>query len=174
MRSIDRIAPLGKRNSISSLYSITNNVHDTTQYYIILALRMNSSYSANNMFRIIDFNMLSTGSKLCYYTIQLHSTVGPVGAANLGTALTYTRSVPGSIVEYANGTDSTQYVSTPGYILTSGYLNNSNNIQFNTSDYELLLKRTTVTEYDTIYITGRLTSGTNETLKCGVDFIENI
>lgn len=163
--------PLGKKNSI---HTTTSGVTLTSlsSNYIVLALRINSSYP-DGILKLIGMSLLfsATVSKVCVYTIQLHSTYAYSGTiGSISASLTYTNFVD-SIAQYSIGTGQT--ISTNGFILSSGFINGQSSVTFTNSDYETLLKRVPITQYDTLYITAQSTSN-SEVVYCAIDFIESL
>lgn len=162
--------PMGTKNSISTNYDGINMTTAGTKY-ILLALRINSSYPVGTV--IIDdvncvFPNIGTGG-IGTFELQLHSTNGSIGSIN-GT-LSFSN-VPKSIAQYAKG-DLTQTINTDGYILNTFFAQNVSSLDFNGSDFQELYTRNAITQYDTMYLVGY--SNTSTTVAAGaLNFIEII
>lgn len=161
--------PLGRRISVATpITGISTSAASTK--YVLLALRINSSYP-NGVLKFINLSYTypaGTAAKWGRYELQLISTVGNVGA--ITGSLTYTRNKD-AISEFAAGNGS-QTVTTDGYILTSGFSIQSSTQSFDGADFETLLTRTNVSQYDTLVMTGSANSATTETFLASLDFIE--
>lgn len=158
----------GRRNSITTSLPGVSLENNNTKY-ILLALRINSSYPNGT---IIPLNLsvaYSAGTnKIGYCQLQLHSSVGSIGT--ISAPLTYT-TINNSIAQYAVG--SGQTVTSDGFILTNITLLSQTDFDLSTTDYQTLLTRMTASQYDTLYVVG--VSNTNaDTMTAGLDFIEEI
>jgi hypothetical protein len=166
--------PLGKRNSVITP-SAGISVAVAGRYYVMLAVRVNSLYPNATLKTLnisVSFNGASS-SNTCSYQLQLFSTYGNIGALN--AALTFT-SLTDSVAQYATGDGSTQYLTTGGYVLTSGSVNSQATINFTRSDYETLLTRTICTRYNNTFFDTLILFGTSTTNTAlifgGMDFVE--
>jgi hypothetical protein len=172
--------PIGKRISISNdVVAVT--IPDTNEKYILLGLRLKST-SVTNILKLLSLDVLfpeGSTTKWGVIELQLHSTgLGdyPVGGsigATTGTISFTDISKSASQVFNPTGTLSA-YVSTDGYILTTKYMIQKSTFSFTGSEYSTLLKRSQISKYDTLYIVGKLNSGTNTKISVALDFIETV
>lgn len=163
--------PNGKRIAIDNGLAGTSLTTNGTQY-IVLALRLNSAYTTGTIYPI-GFNFgLPAGNSTQWakFTVQVHSSVGPVGAVSLGTALTYTQSKD-AMSEYAVGNGSNQTVTTDGYILNSQFVVQNSVTENIQSDWQVVLIRNILSQYDTLYVTATANTNTIKVLS-SVEFIE--
>lgn len=159
----------GKCNNISTT---TNGVTLTSSgiKYIVLALKIQPTYTYGSIALIALSNAcIAASNKIVRYQIQLHSSVGSVGAIS-GT-FTYTDLID-SIAQYSIG-DGSQTITTDGYIVYSGFITSQSDTNLMMADYNLLLTRNTISIFDTLYVvcTGNVNS---ETMYSSVNFIEEI
>jgi hypothetical protein len=158
----------GRINNISVPISNFVSLNGTNDR-VILGIQINSAYP-NATFFINYLNFYYTGgaSKYSQYKIQLFSTNGPIGV--LSATPTFT-SLPNSAVQYFYGAGGIN-VTTPGFIIGSGYLDVSSSINIALSEFASLQTRQLFTQYDTLYITGISNDG--GTMGVSVIFVEDI
>ena len=177
--------PLGKRNSVRTpTVGITMPIASTsgsTTKYVIMALRLNPLYP-NALLKLINFILSynsvtyssTTDQIVGTFEIQLHSTNGSVGSIS-GAPLTYVTPAGGSsVAQYAiPANPSTTLINTDGYIIRSGYINYYVSLEFNAIDYETMLTRAMVTQYDTLYLVG-MAQLADDVVYASFDFIESL
>jgi hypothetical protein len=140
---------------------------------VILGVKIKSSFP-NSTFFIKSLAMYYTGgaSKYAQYKLQLFSTNGPIGV--LSSVPTFT-ALPDSSVEYYFGgttVGTSIQVTTPGFIIGSGYLDSLSSINISLTDSDSLQTRQTFTSYDTLYITA--TANSAGTMGASLTFTEVI
>jgi alpha-acetolactate decarboxylase len=79
-----------------------------------------------------------------------------------------------SIVSYHND-GTTHDISSNGYIIHSGFVSSQSTVGFGNNDFETLLTRSNITQYDTLYLTiqGNVT-GATANVYASIDFIESV
>jgi hypothetical protein len=160
-------------NPIGSLVSV-----NTSNDRVLLGLRVNSSYP-NATFYIKKLNFYYSGGsgKIAQYKVQLFSTASSVNIGTLsgGTpswSQFFTPSPSYSALEYFFG-DGSINVSTPGFIIDSGYLETQTSTSIASDVVDSLETRNLFSSYDTLIITG-ISSAASTTMGVSVTFIEDI
>lgn len=163
--------PLGTKIAVGT--SIAGvNVSDSGTKYVILGLKIGSSFPTG-IIKILGLDMLYPGgstTKWATIELQLHSTNGSIGA--LSSTPSFTQ-VSHSITQLYTGPSSGTAISvtTDGYILTRHNILQSEQIYFNSSEYDTLLTRMQLSKYDTLYIVGTANTA-NQTIIASLEFIE--
>lgn len=155
---------------VNSLISV-----NTTQDIVLLGLRIQSGFPFATFFiKQLSFLYTITGSssgKYAQFKIQMHSTNGSIGAVtNPVSALSF-NPLNNSSVEFCTG-NGTTYVSTPGFIIGSGYLETATALEIVSVVNDSLQIRNLFTKYDTLYITAIVSA--SGTMGASVTFIEDI
>lgn len=170
--------PLGVRNSISTDVSGVDIASNDIHPRVIMALKINNSNSnyKNGIIKIINLSLAykagNNSTETMKYTMQLHSDNGRTGG-KIGTITgtpNYT-SLNNSISSYATNPAALD-VTVPGFVLTSGFITANTSVDFASNDYEGLLTRTNITQYDTLYVTAQ--SATTGKAYGALDFIESM
>jgi hypothetical protein len=137
---------------------------------VLLGLKIQSGYPLSTFFiKQLSFYYTGGGGKYAQFKVQMFSSNGSIGALTGGTP-TFTQ-LTNSSVEYFLG-NGTIYVSTPGFIIGSGYLDTATAIEIVSSINDSLQTRNLFTSYDTLYITGIASSA--GTMGASLTFIEDI
>jgi hypothetical protein len=159
----------GRINNVNNPINAFVNV-DATNNRVLLGLRVNSSYP-NATFYIKSLYFYYTGGspRFAQYRIEMFSTNGNIGA--LSTSPTFTQ-LSNSALEYFLGTTTTINVTTPGFILDSGYLDTRTSATVVSVVNDSLQTRNLFTSYDTLYIVGIASAA--GTMGTSVSFIEDI
>lgn len=167
--------PIGRRISIGNPVSGAN-VPDANQKYIILGVRINSSYPTG-ILDILDMDVFfpsGSTTKWAEVELQLHSTNGSIGATTGGT-ISFTNQTNSIIQTFkqVSGSGNNPYISTDGFIITKKFLLQKSQINLSSTDYSIQLTRTQISQYDTLYVSIKMNSGTNSTAGASIDFIES-
>jgi hypothetical protein len=169
--------PLGTRNSIANDYS---GVQIGTTKNVVLALKIKTGDQyKNGLVKPININLgfksgnNSNNNEIMRFEVQLHSTNGNVGTIGGGTGpISYT-SLSNTIVQY-NTLPTGYTITNDGYKITSGFVNANSSIDFASTDYDTLLTRASITQYDTLVITAQTSSTGTSYAYAAVDFIESL
>lgn len=138
----------GRRITINTGTTNVNCGNSTSVKYVILAVRVNSSFPQAS-FKPLVANLITTTSSTFFIAeLQLHSTVGSVGTIT-GT-LTWTSSLD-SDIQYSIG-DGTIYVSTNGYIIGQDVSLSKSTANIISSEFDTYLQRITFTQFDTLVL----------------------
>lgn len=150
---------------VNSLISVV------TSNTVLLGIRIQSGFPYATFFiKQLSFLYTIIGSssgKYAQFTIQMHSTNGSIGGLS-GTP-TFLPLVNSSI-EYYTGNGIT--VTSPGFIIGSGYLETATAIEIVSVVNDSLQIRNLFTRYDTLYITATVSA--SGTMGASVTFIEDI
>jgi hypothetical protein len=167
----------GRINNISNPVGILVPL-DTVENRVLLGLRVNSSYP-NATFYIKKLNFFYTGSsgKIGQYKVQLFSTASNINIGSLsgGTPswLQFFSPPPSySALEYFFGNGSI-VVSSPGFIIDSGYLETQTSTLIASDVVDSLQTRNLFSSYDILIITG-ISNVTNTGMGVSVTFVEDI
>ena len=161
---------IGKRNNICNTMTGIS-LDDKTKKYILLALKINPEYPYASI-KLLKSHIIfipKTTSIYSKYEFQLHSSINSVGTIS-GT-LDYLN-LSESVASYAVG-NSSQIITSDGYILTNGFLIQNTTEIINFTDDESKLHRMVLTQYDILYIVGSVNSNaSNSIMTSSLDFIE--
>lgn len=144
---------------------------DTTNDTVLLGIRIQSGFpNATFFIKSLSIYYTSGGSgRYAQYKIQLFSTNGSIG--DLSGSPTFT-ALARSSVEYFIGNATQITVTSPGFMLNSGYLDTTASTEISLSEFDSLQTRQLFTIYDTMYITGIASNA--GTMGASVTFIEDI
>lgn len=165
----------GRINNISiPITSPTSfvSVNSTTEI-ILLGIRIQSRFpNATFFLKALSIYFTAGGSgRYALYKVQLFSTKGSIGNLVQPTSLSW-QTLSNSSVEYAFGGTTGSYVSSSGFIISSGYLDTTSSNNISLSEFDSLQTHQLFTSYDTMYITG--IASNSGTMGATVTFIEDI
>lgn len=162
-------SPVGRQIAISTPVAGVDMAAIGTKY-ILLALRVNPSYP-NSSIALNQINgvfpTIKASDGIASLEVQLHFTVGSIGS--ISGSLTYV-SFPNSTSQYALGAG-TQTISANGYILETQMTQDSSNISIQNTIESSLNYKSSVTQYDTLYIIGS-SNATTTLASASAKFIE--
>ncbi len=164
----------GRINNVNVPVNSLINVN-TTQDIVLLGLRIQSGYPFATFFiKELSFLYTITGSssgKYAQFKIQMHSSNGSIGGVTNPVSPLSFNPLNSSSVEFCTG-NGTSYVSTPGFIIGSGYLETATALEIVSVVNDSLQIRNLFTKYDTLYITAIVSA--SGTMGTSVTFIEDI
>lgn len=170
--------PLGRRISFGTPV-IGADIPDANQKYIVLGLRLKST-AIQGILKLLDLDVFfpeGSSTKWGEFEVQLHSTgLGdyPVGGnigATTGT-ITFTDIPKSNSQSFIPTGTLAAYISTDGYIISKKYLLQASQVNLSNTDFSSLLTRTNITQYDTLYLCAKLSTGTNTKIAASFDFIQ--
>jgi len=179
--------PLGVRNSISTDFSGVNILSTNKNINIILGLRLQNPVDnkfKNGIIKIlsvtVSFKPTNPGNNqtnvdVVKYTLQLHSSINDIQIGDISGSSTISfTDMSNSIVSYHNN-GTTHDISSNGYVIHSGFVSSQSTVSFGANDFETLLTRANITQYDTLYLTVQgNTTGSTANVYASIDFIESV
>lgn len=167
----------GRINNISNPIGTLVSVN-TSNDRVLLGLRVNSSYpDATFYIKKLNFYYSGGSGKIAQYKVQLFSTASSINIGTLSGGTPswqqfFTPPPSYSALEYFFG-DGSINVSTPGFIIDSGYLETQTSTSIASDVVDSLETRNLFSSYDTLIITG-ISSAASTTMGVSVTFIEDI
>lgn len=149
--------PLGRRVSIRTLHDGTH-VQNANTKYIIMGIKLQSGYPTgafNPLF--VDFCFPEgTASQWCNFELQVHSTNGSVGAVSSEPTFT---AESDSILSVWRGSETGENptVTTDGYVIHTNCVVQKSSTKLLGTEYDTQLKRVQLSQYDTLYVTAKIT-----------------
>uniref|UniRef100_A0A6C0BUN4 Uncharacterized protein n=1 Tax=viral metagenome TaxID=1070528 RepID=A0A6C0BUN4_9ZZZZ len=179
--------PLGTRNSISTDISGVSITSLNQKQNVILGLRLQNPADKkfkNGIIKILSVNVSfkptnpgnnQTNVDVVKYNLQMHSNINGIQIGDLsGSGTISFTDLSNSIVSYHNN-GTTHDISSNGYFIHSGFVSSQSTVSFGANDFETLLTRANITQYDTLYLTvqGNVT-GSTALVYASIDFIESV